>query len=1366
MTIRGNARDLFHEGSEGERDVDRIVRRDGISDRVMKTGQVEIIEDVDAAKDRVNKAMFDKEVGAALCLPFAVHGERIGVMWIHYGQPQRFQSYQIDALQLFANQCAAAYESARKIEALEHLHEAAKALSGADQVDVVLQQIVKSARRVAGAQSAAIWSYDDMRNIFVTEESVSAGIPEEIWDQQFRKRSPRLSRTAFTVMEQGWIGVDDVTDRGEYPFLGDTTRGLLHEIDVKSFQGVALAVGKENLGVLYVNYGRSQSFTEGERRTTQTFADLAALALKKTRLLRRVRNAQNTARIVAKMTVRQNLEATLAAVVKGTKEALDCGAVTLYVYDLNRNKLRYPPTQDGVSAPDQLKLVEGIPKDSIVFKMLQRDRIYVVENAAKDEFFGSTRFRQEEEIESCVAIPLIVGGKKVGIMFVNYRSQHKFSDEDRTELELFANQAAVAIHDAQLYEKEQRQAGTLKALNEAGRAVTSSLDLKRTLDQLAKWASRIAGDRKRTNSLTCIRLVDDGRMRLVAAYSPEQDDEIYESIGADIHLKETEGRIGIVGRVAISGKSLCAGEVQNHPDYLERDPRIHSNLAVPVRINEQVIGVINAENPEREAFDLQDQRALEAFATHAAIAIENARYAEALQTIQTTSAAVSVVEDIKETLDLIVDKAVEVFGAPATSVMLWDDSRNNLIIRAASGLGREYVDGRVISRNVVDRLARRDALRPQVFCIQDEALGDAGLVRQEGLCGALVAPLTDADGDLVGTLNIYSKTADHQFTEYNVKLAEILANHASIAIQNARRFQMRKELLRVGETVVSEENLFSALQIIVDGIKLTTNCDLVSLYAYDPDTKEITYPVVLAGELLHPDKLPDWQHASERRMLNANALMETSVIRGLLREGRSQFSSVSRDNLVLGRGDFVKREGIESSAGILLKHGGEIVGFLFLNYRNGRAFLAEQKQAIGLFASQAAMTINSARRYQQMSEYLHELRTLHEITTLLAGMLELDSLLDQVIKSAMKLTATSSGSILFWDSDDKRFVGALATNGLSRDLEAYETTARSQDGFARKIIEARKPLAIHDTHMELNINPNAIKKGRRAFIGAPLISGIDVIGVLYVNSTVPRWFTDAQIRLLEAFGNTAAIAIQRANQYEELKHTKGLVGARTALAWMGMANNAWRHSIEGCAINIRNAATLLTNEVPAESPSREKLNRIERLATEILEKPITPPLSSEEGVGIVMVNELVSERTRQLWESDEYQGVKPFLQLNDNVDTSVLISPEWLRRAFDLLVDNAVRAAIQSTPPEIMIATRRVDRFIEIEIGDTGSGVSPDIIPKLFREQIEHSQDERGMGMGLLMVQAIVQTYGGDIRLEDTGPNGTTMVVSLPAASV
>jgi signal transduction histidine kinase len=398
---------------------------------------------------------------------------------------------------------------------------------------------------------------------------------------------------------------------------------------------------------------------------------------------------------------------------------------------------------------------------------------------------------------------------------------------------------------------------------------------------------------------------------------------------------------------------------------------------------------------------------------------------------------------------------------------------------------------------------------------------------------------------------------------------------------------------------------------------------------------------------------------------------------------------------------------------------------------------------------------------------------------------ELAEVLTFILTGAMELTGIPEISILFWDAEAEKFTQAykMIAGGT---LEPYKTQARAQGGRARRIIDERRSIPIFDALQLPDFNPVFIKEGYRASLGVPLLSQGEPIGILYVRDKEPREFSERQIALLEGFArHGAVVAIEKARQYEELKrtydelkhtnnkvkqtydelrHTKGLVGTRTTMAWIGMVSANWRHAIEGHAITIEEEIEHLRVDLSQECHDLvdKRIDKIKRLACLIQEKPITPPLSEKEGIESTAVNELLRERLEQLWENEPHRCVQRRLRLELDEATTVRASPEWLRQMFDVLVDNAVKAMVTVPEPRLTVSTRQVGRQVEIAFADTGPGISDDLLARLFHEQIEKSQGEKGLGMGLLMAQTIAQTYRGDIRVESTNSTGTTMVVSLP----
>jgi signal transduction histidine kinase len=285
---------------------------------------------------------------------------------------------------------------------------------------------------------------------------------------------------------------------------------------------------------------------------------------------------------------------------------------------------------------------------------------------------------------------------------------------------------------------------------------------------------------------------------------------------------------------------------------------------------------------------------------------------------------------------------------------------------------------------------------------------------------------------------------------------------------------------------------------------------------------------------------------------------------------------------------------------------------------------------------------------------------------------------------------------------------------------------------------------------------------------APLKVRGRVIGLLVTdNKFLKSPVTSEDVESLVTFANTAAIAIDNAR----LLHTTTVTWkARTAVALLGMASAIWRHGVDNDATTIQDLVHLLRSELDAGGPVgklQQRLDTIDALAKRIRETPITAPLSTEEGAESVLINNLVRERVRQLqlkqsMEREQAASVQYRLTLAGEDHVVVRASTEWLKRAFDILVDNAIEAMATSVTKDLVVTTRVIGNGVEISIRDTGRGIPADVRPQLFHEPIKKPKGAKGMGMGLLQAQTIVQTYGGEIRIGDPSSAGTTMVIWLP----
>ncbi|MBK8128923.1 MAG: GAF domain-containing protein [bacterium] len=773
------------------------IRPTGLSQTIMATGQDIIIHNLSETHLSVSPSTLERGIQAAAGFPISVRGRRIGVMWIHYRIPHHFTNAEQEALKLFVNQAALAYENTIRFRDLDNLRQAAQRLAAATSRQHVLAEIVDTACTVLEADSAAIWLFDASRDQFLLQDWRAASDDDRLIWEQLQENVPSPGGMAYQIMEMDWIGIDAVADHTRYEFLSPSTSEFLQRLDVNSFQGVALAVGNEKLGVLYINYHQRRSFSTEDRNMTRNFAVQASLALKKAILLDGFRSARDAAQVVARMTTLESLDKTLESVLTGTKEALNCDAITLHIYDSQHEVMESQPYMMGVQDAAAATRLPKIPPHSITYQILERESYYIADNTAQDPLFRNRPFVLREKIATCVALPLRVGAEKVGVLFINYRTHHLLTGDDLGNINLFGNQAAIAIYNAQLFQREQNRTRALEAMYNAGRTVAVSLNLDKILTQIVQQAWYLVRYQQKQASYASIwRVIDDTHAELVATYPTEAKTSTVNRVGNVINWRTGKnGRIGIIGRVIHTGVTVLAADVLQDRDYLETQPSTRSEVAVPILINGQVMGVINLEHESVDAFQKENVAALESLATQAAIAIRNStlfditvKHARLLgAAAKVASQAITILDEdelLREAVALITDQ-LDFYHA---AVFLLDDEEETAWLRAAASPAADVMLAELYHLPVGVGVVGTVAQTGRPYLVSDIRQDTHHLFNPHlpHTQSEMAFPLV-ARGKVIGVLDVQSQQRIPISPEEEAAL-QTMANQLANAVQNARYY--------------------------------------------------------------------------------------------------------------------------------------------------------------------------------------------------------------------------------------------------------------------------------------------------------------------------------------------------------------------------------------------------------------------------------------------------------------------------------------------------------------------------------------------------------------------------------------------------
>jgi signal transduction histidine kinase len=224
---------------------------------------------------------------------------------------------------------------------------------------------------------------------------------------------------------------------------------------------------------------------------------------------------------------------------------------------------------------------------------------------------------------SWLGVPMQVGGQVVGVICVQAYRPHAYDEEKQLLLSTIADQVAVAIENTRLFEAERQRAEEIEALEKAAAIVSSSLELDEVLDHILEQVEQVvAGDTFN------IILIENENGRVVRWRG-------YEQLGVP-RPSTTEpmpiARFPNLAKIAQAGETLVIPDTTIDPDWVPLEGRewLRSYVCAPIRMRDSTVGFLNVNGTRPGQFTPADAKRLEAFAAHAATAIENARLYRAL----------------------------------------------------------------------------------------------------------------------------------------------------------------------------------------------------------------------------------------------------------------------------------------------------------------------------------------------------------------------------------------------------------------------------------------------------------------------------------------------------------------------------------------------------------------------------------------------------------------------------------------------------------------------------------------------------------------------------------------------------------------
>lgn len=578
---------------------------------------------------------------------------------------------------------------------------------------------------------------------------------------------------------------------------------------------------------------------------------------------------------------------------------------------------------------------------------------------------------------------------------------------------------------------------------------------------------------------------------------------------------------------------------------------------------------------------------------------------------------------------------------------------------------------------------------------------------------------------------------EHEFTEDEIFFLNLFGNRAINAIwhakiqadKNSQKTQLNN-LYLFTQSLTHETDKEVVFRRITWGISNIMGADFVAFNEYLQADNIFLKPLEIAGKFL--------KEGNKHPELNQN---DKSLM--LIQHGTNIYESSLDNSKIFKDSDFVKQENIKSSASILLMVGEEVVGAMFILYRQIHNFSKDEQKLIETLASSAAYAIKNQRWFDSW------LDTLNDIERELITTLDEKKLLNKIIQRAVEITKADFGSIRL-----------LLPNLVQLETKAFypEDTARKmleatsiEEGISGWVAKNRKSEIVGDILQDSRYMLDA--DNMRSDLCVPLLDKEhNLLGVLNVESTKVNAFDPKDLRLLEEIANLAVIAFQNVWKQQQLTGAEAMasLGDITAPLVHRTNNNVGAIRVlaqdicDECSENIQSLATEIV------SIAEQILEDSQRMRSWMRDKP-----------QIISLEQINQETLAQL-------QIPENIELQINIDTDlcqVFAGKQQLINVFENLIQNAINAMPEGGKLSIQGSNFKTYRGnkVKVSICDTGVGIPKENLQKIFEPGYSTKGSSRNMGFGLWWTKFYIQRVEGNIEVESEVGKGTQFNVILPA---
>jgi len=1008
----------------------------------------------------------------------------------------------------------------------------------------------------------------------------------------------------------------------------------------------------------------------------------------------------------------------------------------------------------------ELVAAVGLPEDispgriprgqGISGKVADSGKPFITDEIAR--YLSEQGIEMERHYQAAFAsVPMMVGERVIGVLNVcDPRDGAVITDHDLDLLSIMANQAAVAIENAQIYsltdKRLQERIEKLTALQRISQELTANLEKGRALDLVLSECLRLTpathGNIAMRNEAT-----GDYRIALAHGYTSEEADQL--------KTVRPESGFGVIAQVLkeCTPQIVADAEQETHPVCIKPDTR--SALVVPIFYEGVVVGTINLYSTEVAAFDEDDVEFVQALSTQAAIVTGHTRLYANLQrrvdnlaVINEVGRALNATLDPETLMSTIVETSAQLLGCDYATIFLLDSQDGGFAPRMNYGYGIERTKNLRFAHG--EGLVGSVAETGRALIIPDTSADPRFLPGPVEIGSMLMVPLATRN-EVIGVLTAERKEKGG-FDTTDQLLLSTLADQAVIAIENVRLYEeitrsaheleqkveeRTAELAQAIKELTAERDHVEALYRITRDLGISLDLDRVliqalalineavgvehgSIMLLDHETGNLIYRAALGRDKPLP------------RGGNMTDFRKGVGLAGWVLEHREAviIEDVAKDERWIVRPG---QERVSKSAlAVPLAVGEDVLGVLLLHHPQPSYFTETHLKLVSAAASQVAASINNAELYRMIRESAERmggmLRAQQEEAFKIRAILE--GIADGV------MVADARGNVILLNAAAEEILGMSREEITGRPIHelsglygaAGDTWLALIKEWAQALPAKREPTSF-ESQFETEEDVVSVHM-------APVLMGDEFLGTVSVFRDITREVAVDRMKseLISTVSHQLRTPMTSIKGYTDLLY----------LETVGEINEAQRRFL---------------------SIIKSNADRLALLANDLLDISRIETGRMRLNVEFIHISAIIIEIAASLRGQIEEKGLSLKLDIPDSLPPTY-----GDRDRVTQILTNLIDNARHYTPAggQITVSAQVRGNFLQVSVADTGIGIAPKDQEKIFDRfyRADHSlvQEVAGTGLGLSIAKSFVEMHGGEIWVESEPGQGSTFSFTLPLA--